>query len=173
MVIHFQSSVKELYVTLWMSLASLRSILYWVFLSEWLLFYVLTLPHIFGNMESYATDTSSMKRPWTSIFLHWALLSHDILHVQYKYWKIIATEKKIFLGSEHVSLCHVFIDKFTATDYMQMLVLPQITVLYQLKHLSYLFFFYNITCNGKQRKVTSMILWAQRWRTIDQVWAVG
>ena len=57
-----------------------------------------------------------------------------------RYLAMIATEKKIFLGSEHVSLCHVFIDKFTATDYMQMLVLPQITVLYQLKHLSYLFF---------------------------------
>lgn len=124
-VIHFQSSAKVLYVTLWMSLASLRAILYWVLLSEWLLFYVLTLcstPYLWAH-GALRYRHKQRDEALNIYFLYWVLFSHDTLHVH-----VLKNDsnrgEKILLGSEHVSLCHVFIDTFPATNYMQISVLP-------------------------------------------------
>lgn len=111
-VIHFQSSAKELYVTLWMSLASLRAILYWVLLSEWLLFYVLYV----------------------------LLFSHDILRVQYKYWKMIATEEKKYCWDLSMYLCAMYLLINSQPQIIcKFLYFHRYSVLYQRKHLSWTF----------------------------------
>lgn len=111
-VIHFQSSAKELYVTLWMSLASLRAILYWVLLSEWLLFYVLYV----------------------------LLFSHDILRVQYKYWKMIATEEKKYCWDLSMYLCAMYLLINSQPQIIcKFLYFHRYSILYQRKHLSWTF----------------------------------
>lgn len=141
-VIHFQSSAKELYVTLWMSLASLRAILYWVLLSEWLLFYVLTLcstPYLWAHGALRYRHKQHDEAP-NIYFLHWVLFSHDILRVQYKYWKIIATEEKKYCWDLSMYLCAMYLLMNSQPQIIcKFLYFRRYSVLYQRKHLSWTF----------------------------------